>query len=132
MSRERIAVTLEPENVEWLDENCDNRSGFINKLLTRARNNEDAIDRVVARYRIEQLKRERATLESQMEGIDEQLKELETRVERGEEKREVKLEEAKEKLEGVPADPKNQAVQTWSNKLDMSPQELASKLEVAD
>lgn len=132
MSRQRIAVTVDPENVEWLDEHCDNRSAFINDLLTRARNNEDAIDRVVARYRIEQLKREKATLESQMDGIDEQLAELEDKVDRTEEKREVRLDEAKANLDDVPADPTNPAVQTWSEKLDMSPQELVSELEVAD
>ena len=132
MSRERISVTVDPANAEWLDEHCDNRSAFINDLLTRARNNEDAIDRVVARYRIEQLKRERATLESQMEGIDQQLAELEDRVERSEDKREVRLDEAKENLRDVPPEPTNPAVQTWSDKLDMSPQELVEELEVAD
>jgi len=132
MSRKRVGITLDPANVEWLDQHCDNRSAFINDLLTRARNNEDAIDRVVARYRIEQLKREKATLESQMEGIDEQLEELQERAVRGEEKREVRFEEAKQNLSDVPADPTNPAVQTQAEKLDMSPQELAEKLEVAD
>ena len=132
MSRERISVTVDPENAAWLDEHCDNRSAFINDLLTRARNNEDAIDRVVARYRIEQLKREKATHQSQIEGIDEQLAELQDKVDRDEEKREVRLEEAKANLDDVPADPTNPAVQTWSEKLDMSPQELVSELEVAD
>lgn len=132
MSRERIAVTLEPANVEWLDAHCDNRSAFINNLITRARNNEETIDQVVARYRMEQLKRERATLESKQEAIDEQLAELEDRMERSEDQREVKLEEAKQRLEGVPADPTNTAVQHWSEKLDMSPNELASELEAAD
>jgi len=132
MSRETVSVTLDPQNVEWLDEHCDNRSAFINKLLTRSRNNEDAIEHVVARYRIEQLKRERATLESQMDGIDEQIKELEDRETRTEEKREVRLDEAKQNLTDVPPDPTNPAVQTWADKLDMSPQGLVEELEVAD
>jgi len=132
MSRKRVAVTLDPANVEWLDQHCDNRSAFINDLLTRARNNEDAIDRVVARYRIEQLKREKATHEAQIEGIEQQLDELEDRKARGEEKREVRLEEAKQNLTDVPPDPTNPAVQTWADKLDMSPQGLAEELEVAD
>lgn len=132
MSRERIAVTLEPENVKWLDENCDNRSAFINDLLTQAREDDVLIDRAVARYRKEQLKRERATLETQLEGIQEQLEALDDRVERSEEKREVKLDEAKQKLKDAPPDPTNPAIQSWSDKLGMSPQELASELEVAD
>ena len=89
------------------------------------------LTRTVTQLR-EQLKRERATLESQMEGIDQQLAELEDRVERSEEKREVRLDEARENLRDVPPEPTNPAVQTWSDKLDMSPQELVEELEVAD
>lgn len=132
MSRRKIAITVDPENVEWLDDNCDNRSGFINDLLTRARNNEDAIEHVVARYRKEQLRAEKATLEARMEGIDEQLDELDDRIDRSEHREEAKLDEALDALEGAPADPSNVAVQNWSDKLDMSPQKLATKLEVAD
>jgi len=132
MSRRKIAITLDPENVEWLDEHCDNRSGFINDLLSRARNNEDAIEHVVARYRKEQLRAEKATLEARMEGINEQLDELDERIDVTEDQEAAKLDEAMDALDGAPPDPSNPAVQNWSEKLDMSPQQLAEQLEAAD
>lgn len=132
MSRPKIAITVDAENLDWLDEHCDNRSGFINDLLTRARNNEDAIEHVVARYRKEQLRAEKATLEARMEGITQQLDELDDRIEQTEEREEAEIEQAMTALSGAPADPENIAVQNWAEKLDTSPQQLADKLEASD
>lgn len=129
MSREKIAVTISAENLAWLDENYDNRSGFINDLLTRARKGDAEIDRAVARYQKEQLRRERATLETQLEGVEEQLSVIESRIERTEQKRDATLEDALEKLQSVPAEPSNPAIQTQAEKLDMTPEELIEKVE---
>jgi len=129
MTREKIAVTISAENLAWLDENYNNRSGFIDDLITRARKGEAEIDRAVAQYQKEQLEREKATLETQMEGVEEQLRTIEKRMERQQSYEQTQLEEVREILEGIPREPTNPAVQTQAEKLDMTPEELLDALD---
>lgn len=129
MTREKIAVTISAENLAWLDENYNNRSGFIDDLITRARKGEAEIDRAVAQYQKEQLEREKATLETQMEGVEEQLRTIEKRMERQQSYEQTQLEEVREILEGIPHEPTNPAVQTQAEKLDMTPEELLDALD---
>lgn len=129
MSREKIAITISEENLAWMDKNYSNRSALIDDLLTRARKGEGEIDRAVARYQKEQLRREKATLETQMEGVEEQLEIIDKRMQRRASFEETKFEEAREILKGIEHDPTNPAVQNQAEKLDISAEELVEKLE---
>jgi DNA anti-recombination protein RmuC len=129
MSRQRIAVTISSKNMEWVDENYNNRSAFVDDLLTRARKGEGEIQRAVAQYQKEQLEREKATLETQMQSVEKQLETIESRLQRTSEKKQTELSEAAEVLERAEKDPTNPAVQNQAEKLDMTPQELLDKLD---
>lgn len=128
MSRVNVAITISEENLAWIDENYNNRSALINDLLSRARKGEGEIEQAVARYQKEQLERERATLETQMEGVEAQLETVEKRLERQSEHKQIQLEEAQEKLQGVPRDPTNPGVKRQAEKLEITPEELLERL----
>jgi len=132
VSKKRISGTIDQANFEWLEAHTDNKSAFINDLLTRARQNEDAIDHIVARYRKEQLRAELATVEARKEGIEEQLAELSEMQRRRNNREEAEFDQALEALEGVPPEPSNPAVQNWAKKLDTTPQAVAEELEASD
>lgn len=132
MSKRRISATIDEANHEWLEAHTDNKAAFINDLLTRARQNEDAIDHIVARYRKEQLKAELATVEARREGIEEQLAELNELERRRENREDAEIDQALDALEGVPPEPSNPAVQNWAEKLGTSPQTIAEELEASD
>lgn len=129
MSRQKIAVTVSSENLEWVDENYNNRSALIDDLLTRAREGDGEMQRAVAQYQKEQLEREKATLETQMQSVEEQLETIESRLQRTSEKKQTELSEAAKVLERAEKDPTNPAVQTQAEKLGMTPQELLDKLD---
>ncbi|ERH03607.1 MAG: hypothetical protein J07HR59_00724 [Halorubrum sp. J07HR59] len=131
MTREKIAVTVSRENLEWLDENYNNRSAFVDDLLTRARKGEGEIHRAVAQYQKEQLEREKATLETKMESVEEQLETIDARIDRDNQHKETQLRDAAQNLEGAKKTPTNPAVQKQAEKLGMTPQELLDELEAA-
>jgi len=124
-----VTVNLDEANVEWLDSETDNRSAFVNKLITRAREGGDEIDRVVAQYQREQLERERAKLEVQLESVHEQIEAVNNRVEVSESQRAASLEQSLEDLSETPRDPTNPAIQKHARELNMSPADLVEELE---
>lgn len=124
-----VTVNLDDVNVEWLDAETDNRSAFVNKLVTKAREGSGEVDEAVAQFQREKLRRDREALEVQIEGIDKQLETIQKRMEAAEGQKEASLEASIEDLEGTPRDPTNPAIQTHAERLNMSPAALVEELE---
>lgn len=124
-----VTVNLDEENVEWLDAETDNRSAFVNRLVTKAKEGSGEIDEAVAQFQREKLRRDREALEVQIEGIDKQLETIHKRMEAAEGQKEASLEASIDDLEGTPRDPTNPAIQTHAERLNMSPADLVEELE---
>ncbi len=75
--KERIGITVSKENLEWLDENYNNRSGYIDDLLTQARMNGGDIDSILRKQEKRKLQREMQNHRSQLELLEQQLEDLE-------------------------------------------------------
>jgi len=127
-----VTVNLDDQNVEWLDAETDNRSAFVNKLVTKAREGSGEIDEAVAQFQREKLRRDREALEVKIEGIEKQLETIDNRVEAAEGRKEASLEATIDALEKTPRDPTNSAVQAHAERLGMSPQALVEELEAHD
>ena len=124
-----VTVNLDDVNVEWLDAETDNRSAFVNKLVTKAREGSGEVDEAVAQFQREKLRRDREALQVQIEGIDKQLETIQKRMEAAEGQKKASLEASIEDLEGTPRDPTNVAIQKHAERLNMSPAALVEELE---
>jgi len=124
-----VTVNLDEENVEWLDAETDNRSAFVNRLVTKAKEGSGEIDEAVAQFQREKLRRDREALQVQIEGIDKQLETIHERMEAAEGQKQASLESSIEALEGTPRDETNPAIQTHADRLNMSPADLVEELE---
>lgn len=74
--KERIGITVSAENLEWLDEEYNNRSGFIDDLLTKARMNGGDIDSALRQQEKRKLEREMQNHRNQLELLQEQMEQL--------------------------------------------------------
>jgi len=130
--KKRVAVSLSEENVAWIDENYNNRSGFLDDLVTRAREGESQMDEVVARYRLEQLNAQESSVESRLESIQSQKERLREQLKSSEKETEALLSDAKQALEHTPKEPNNPAIKQWASDLGMTAQELIEELDGDD
>ncbi len=137
--KERVAVTLSPENVEWLDERYNNRSAFIDDLLTQAKDGNGRADEAVRELRIQQLEEEADDLEAKAESLKRQAERKRAKAEQLREENKVankqataKLEEARDALQHTPLEPDNPAVEKWATDLGITPGELIEKLQDGD
>lgn len=124
-----VTVNLDDGNVEWLDAETDNRSAFVNKLITKAREGSGEIDEAVAQFQREKLRRDREALKVQIEGIEEQLEAIDDRMETAAGQRETSLEAVLENLSTTPRDPTNVAIRENAKDLGMTPEKLVTELE---
>lgn len=124
-----VTVNLDDVNVEWLDAETDNRSAFVNRLITTAREGSGEIDQAVAQFQREKLRRDREALEVKIEGIDKQLSTIDNRMEANAGQNQASLEAAIDDLSDTPRDPTNPAIQNHAQKLNMSPHALVEELE---
>ena len=136
--KKRVTVTLSEENVDWLDEKYNNRSGFIDDMLTQYRTGDIQTEQGLHELRAEQLLEEALDLESEKNQLERKAERKRKKAERyleqsetAEEQTEAELAEAREALEeaGVNITPTNPAVENWAEKLGMTPVELVEKLE---
>jgi len=126
---EQISVTLSEENIAWLDANYNNRSGYLDDLLTQAREGTGEIDEAIKRFQIEQLKADIAGAKSQLETKEARLNSLQAELESKEQEKERELEKAKDILEGANLTPDNPAVEKWADKVDMTPEQLIEEMQ---
>lgn len=86
MSKEIISASVTEENAEWLEEHYDNKSAFINDMLTQVRQGES----VLADASLDpQIRDKRATIAGKQAEIDEHEQQLEEMLERREESQEA-------------------------------------------
>lgn len=131
MSKERKTFTLDSEVYDYLQQPGVNASGLVNDLVKRHMNG-DGVDGAIREYRIRQLEEEADEYASRAERKRAQAEKLKEIEESEQEERESELQDAIEKLEGVPRDSGNPAVQTQARKLGMEPAELVDKLPDRD
>lgn len=124
MSKDRFSISMDEENVEWIDANYNNRSAFLNDLVTDFREGTSSAEDVVAQYRLQQMNAEIASLESQLETLQDQKEAIQDTVTTREERREETLEDAVNALEHTPLEEENPAVQNWAEEVGMDEAEL--------
>lgn len=129
MSEKRTrTVSLDPENDECLSKE-DNASAVVNDLVEQYRQGADR-DTVAIELQIKQKRREKELAENRVSRLTEDIEELQSLKQEFEVDEQAELDEAKDALENVPADPTNPAIKNWANKLGVSPQELIDTLEL--
>ena len=119
-SKERITVTLDPENAEWLDAECNNRSAFINDLLEDYRTGGRDMENAVAAFRLRQLEAQKTSLESQVESVESEINAVSEAMTTPEDRRQEVVEDAVNEL-GI--DPSvgydHAAAENWAEKAGM-------------
>lgn len=127
--REPRSVNFDVDNLQWMDENIGNRSEFINDLIHQYRQGTSEMNDAVARFRLEQLAQQEASLETRLESIRSEKEAVRDNLNVAEEIKESELEEARENLKGTPRDPSNPAIQKWAEKVGMTAPELIEELD---
>jgi len=82
--------------------------------------------------RRQQLEHERNERDREIDRVDNELSKVTAKIEKQrdkQERKEQRLDDVADILEGVPLDPDNPAVQTQAKKLDLTPDELITKLQ---
>jgi multidrug resistance efflux pump len=125
----QISVTLSEQNIAWLDAHYNNRSGYIDDLLDKAREGNGGVDDAVREYQIQQLKSEVAGMEAELGTKKARLNTLQKQQESEQAEKERLLEEAHEALDGARLVPDNPAVENWAEKVDMTPEELINEVK---
>ena len=131
MSKERRAVTLEPEVDEYLAQPHVNASGLVNDLVKRHMNGDDT-GAAIREFRIRQLEEEAEEYENRAERKLEEAERLKAAEAAKEEEREDQIESAAESLPEKIRDPDNPAVETQAAKVGMEPDELLAELAERD
>lgn len=126
---EQISVTMSEENVAWLDANYNNRSGYIDDLVTQAREGSGKVDEAIRQYQIQQLQAQVSGMQSELESKKARLNTLLEEQESEQAEKERLLEQAHEALEGIRLSPDNPAVKNWAEKVDMTPEELIEEIQ---
>lgn len=125
----RFSVSVDPENKEWIDQTQQNRSTFINELITAARTNGCNSESVIRDYRLQQLRSDLERRRAEIDSIQSEIESLQAIQEREEQQKQTELENAEEALADVPLKPDNPAVLNWAEKLELAPDELIQELE---
>jgi len=129
MSEKRpVSLNLSEQNIAWMDEQCNNRSAYVDELLTRAREGGDELEGIIARYQAEQLRAQKAQLETRLEGVSDQLERVEKKAFQAEEKQQDVLQEARDVIRPDKRNEDNPAVQTWAKKAEMGVSEFLEAL----
>jgi len=123
------SVTLSQKNKEYVDNEVNNRSAFINDLIEAHRQGKSDMNEAIARYRKQQLESELRTVETKREQILDELEYFEQQVSEEKARKEELLAEAREKLTDVPRREDNPAIQNWAEKIGITATQLIEELE---
>jgi chromosome segregation ATPase len=124
--KKRKAVTLDPENHEYLQQQ-DNASAVVNDLVAQLRQGGDRQTAAIE-LQIEQKERELEEAEGKVDRLTRELTELRQLRATCEREEDARLEQADAALEGAELEPTNPAVENWAGKLGMTPGELVDEL----
>lgn len=131
MSKERRAVSLDPEVDAYLARDEVNASGLVNDLVKRHMNG-DAGEKALRELRRKQLQSEIESLKSRAEQKREELETIDDVEAEAEQERQAKLQDAIEKCEGAPRDASHPAIKAQAKRLGMDPEEFVKELPPAD
>jgi len=131
VSKERRAVSLDPEVDAYLARDEVNASGLVNDLVKRHMNG-DAGAEAMRELRERQIRSEIKSHENQAEQKREELQRLREVAEEKADEREADLQDAIDKCEGVPRDPENAAIQTQAKNVGMDPEAFVDELPERD
>lgn len=126
--KKRTSITVDPDVYEFLSQSEVNQSGLINDLVREYKDNEK---RQVAalRLRYQHLKREAEEARETAERKEEQAQDVKELLDEAESKETDKIQDVAEKLESVPKQPENPAVQHQAEKLGLTPEELLERID---
>lgn len=131
MSKERRAVSLDPEVDAFLARDEVNASGLVNDLVKRHMNG-DAGAEALRDLRKKQLRSELDSLETRAERKREELETIEDVEAEAEQEREATLQDAIEKVADAPRDPTNPAIKTQAARAGMDPETFVDELPERD
>jgi len=131
MSKERRAVSLDPEVDAYLARSEVNASGLVNDLVKRHMNGDAGTD-ALRELRRKQLKSEIESCEKQAEQKREELETLNEVEDEEEQEQKAKLQDAIDKAKKAPRDPSNPAIQTQAKRVGMTPEEFIAELPERD
>jgi len=133
MSKQRRAVTLEPEVDEYLSQEHINASGLVNDLVKRHMSGDDT-EAAIREFRINQLEDEAEEYAGIAERKRERAERLREVAEQEQSERKQAVQEVVDDLvnKDVPRDPDNPAIKTQADNLDMEPTELLDELPERD
>jgi len=133
MSKQRRAVTLEPEVDEYLSQEHINASGLVNDLVKRHMSGDDT-EAAIREFRINQLEDEAEEYAGIAERKRERAERLREVAEQEQSERKQAVQEVVDDLvnKDVPRDPDNPAIKTQADNLDMEPKELLDELPERD
>jgi DNA anti-recombination protein RmuC len=123
------SISLTAENRDYLDREVNNRSGFINDLIDAHREGKSEMNEAIARFRREQLEQELNSVTRREDEIRNELETLNEQITQEQQRKQEKLEDAKEAIGGMDLAADNPAVKNWAEKVGMSPQELLEELD---
>jgi DNA anti-recombination protein RmuC len=123
------SISLTAENRDYLDREVNNRSGFINDLIDAHREGKSEMNEAIARFRREQLEQELNSVTRREDEIRNELETLNEQITQEQQRKQEKLEDAKEAIGGMNLAADNPAVKNWAAKVGMNPEELLEELD---
>lgn len=123
------SISLTAKNRDYLDREVNNRSGFINDLIDAHREGKSEMNEAIARFRREQLEQELNSVTRREDEIRNELETLNEQITQEQQRKQEKLEDAKEAIGGMNLTADNPAVKNWAEKVDMNPEELLEELD---
>lgn len=134
MEKQRTTLTLTQENVEWLDTVCNNRSAYVDDILTEARKGDYSATDILTAFERKKLDIEEQQLKAKLDAVKDAKQEFETQEEQ--QTREA-WERALSQItppqlrtvdtgEWKP-DPTDKAVKHYADELGISPEEFVDR-----
>jgi len=130
----RVTLSLSEENVEWLDAVSNNRSGYVDEMLTEGRSGEYDTRSILAEFEMSKLDAEENALRTKLQAVRNTKEELESAEE--EHKRET-WERAVQNItppkmksvdtESWTPDPSDDAVEHFAAELEIEPAEFVER-----
>jgi chromosome segregation ATPase len=128
MSKQRTSVSIDEDVAMYLQQDGVNASGLVNRLVKAEMGGADG-DKQLIELRLEQVESQIESLQSQLEQKQRERERLKARLRKHQSEREEMLADAQEAISEEMRDPDNPAVETWAEKMNITTDELLSRLE---
>lgn len=131
MSKQRRAVSLDPEVDAYLGREEVNASGLVNDLVKRHMNGTDG-EKALRELRKKQIRSELESLETRAEQKREELQTIDAVEAEREDEREAKLQDAIDACSELPRDPENPGIKKQAERVGMDPEAFVDELPERD